>query len=134
MFKAGAFSSDSKQPCQVDATGLRGLTLDDLAKGLQVTESNTITGLDGRLGLLTRLAEALNNRELFGLDGRPGNMLGQYLRGCLSPCGLRLTLVQITCFPTLQLKPLPSPSYRSQPSGQFSWTALQVFGQRLALK
>lgn len=81
MFKTGTFSSDSAQPYQVDATGLKGLTLEQLATGLQVTESNTITGLEGRLGLLTRLAGALNNHELFGVDARPGNMLGQYLRG-----------------------------------------------------
>lgn len=89
MFKAGDFSSDSTQPCQVDATGLRGLTLEQLSQGLQVTDSNTITGLDGRLGLLTRLAGALDNEELFGVDARPGNMLGQYIRGFFSRRGLK---------------------------------------------
>ena len=88
MFKAGAFSSDATQPCQVDATGLKRLTLQQLAKGLQVTETNFITGLDGRLGLLTRLAGALNNSpELFGVDARPGNMLGQYFVLPITHCG-----------------------------------------------
>lgn len=131
MFKEGAFSSDATQPCQVDATGLRGLTLEQLSKGLQITDSNTITGLDGRLGLLTRLAEALSNQELFGADARPGNMLGQ---GSSRTSVSRLTLVQITFFPTLQLKPLPCLSYPSQPSGPFSWTVSQAFGRRLVLR
>lgn len=131
MFKAGAFSSDAMQPCQVDATGLRGLNLELLSKGLQVTDSNTITGLEGRLGLLTRLAEALSNQELFGADARPGHMLGRV--SSLTAVS-RLTLVQITFFPTLRLKPLPCLSYRSPPSGPFSWTVSQASGQRLALK
>ena len=88
MFKAGAFSSDTTQPCQVDATGLKRLTLQQLAKGLQVTETNYLNGLDGRLGLLTRLAGALsNNAELFGTDARPGNMLGQYFVDPITHCG-----------------------------------------------
>ncbi|KAA6413177.1 MAG: hypothetical protein FRX48_02921 [Lasallia pustulata] len=97
MFKTGTFSSDSAQPYQVDATGLKGLTLEQLATGLQVTESNTITGLEGRLGLLTRLAGALNNHELFGVDARPGNML-DYL---LSHPSTQASSVPIIPLPTL---------------------------------
>lgn len=47
-----------------------------MAAGLQVSESNPLAGLEGRTGLLVRLAEALNNQQLFGADARPGNMLG----------------------------------------------------------
>ncbi|MCJ1305603.1 hypothetical protein MMC08_008418 [Hypocenomyce scalaris] len=98
MFKAGAFSSDTTQPCQVDATGLKRLTLQQLAKGLQVTETNYLNGLDGRLGLLTRLAGALsNNAELFGTDARPGNML-DYL---LSHPSTQASSVPIVPLPTL---------------------------------
>lgn len=77
MFKAGYFSSDSLQPCQVDSTGLKRLTVQLLAKGLQVSESNPIMGLEGRTGLLSKLADALQNKALFGMDGRPGHMLGR---------------------------------------------------------
>lgn len=77
MFKVGAFSSDLNQPCQVDSVGLKDLTLDQLAKGLQVSSSNPLPGLEGRAGLLSRLADALNNRRFFGLSSRPGNMLGR---------------------------------------------------------
>lgn len=76
MFKAGIFSSNETQPCQVDAEGLRTMTVDIMARGLQVSDSNPIAGLEGRTGLLVRLADAMQNHNLFGADGRPGNMLG----------------------------------------------------------
>ena len=77
MFKAGYFSSEELEPCQVDSVGLKRLTVQQLAKGLQVTESNPIAGLEGRAGLLSRLGDALRNTALFGRDGRPGHMLGE---------------------------------------------------------
>ena len=77
MFKAGYFSSEELEPCQVDSVGLKRLTVQHLAKGLQVTESNPIAGLEGRAGLLSRLGDALRNTALFGRDGRPGHMLGE---------------------------------------------------------
>lgn len=83
MFKSGTFSSNESQPFQVDADGLRGLTLEKMAKGLQVTEANPIAGLEGRTGLLIRLADALNNQQFFGVDARPGNMLGMLPQICL---------------------------------------------------
>jgi hypothetical protein len=76
MFKAGYFSSDKGQPHQVDALGLRNITVETLAKGMQVTESNPMSGLEGRAGLLMRLASALQNADLFGYNSRPGNMIG----------------------------------------------------------
>lgn len=75
MFKAGAFSSDPEL-CQVDSAGLKKLDIATMARGLQVTESNPIDGLEGRTSLLLKLGEALQNQEVFGLEARPGNMLG----------------------------------------------------------
>jgi hypothetical protein len=86
MFKAGAFSSDKDQPHQVDATGLQNVTVETLAKGMQVSESNHMSGLEGRTGLLMRLSTALQNPELFGSDGRPGNMIGAFDSTGSSPC------------------------------------------------
>jgi hypothetical protein len=80
MFKAGAFSSDPTQPHQVDAAGLKKVTVETLAKGMQVSESNPMSGLEGRTGLLIRLASALQNEEIFGADARPGNMIGKRRR------------------------------------------------------
>ena len=76
MFKAGYFSSDQSNPCQVDSAGLRKLDLSLLAKGLQSSEGNPLAGLEGRAGLMSRLSEALRNTSYFGREGRPGNMLG----------------------------------------------------------
>lgn len=77
MFKAGYFSSESLEPCQVDSAGLEKLTVQQLEKGLQVSESNPIMGLEGRASLLSKLGDALRNKALFGMGGRPGHMLGK---------------------------------------------------------
>ena len=77
MFKAGTFSSDLNQPCQVDAVGLKRMTVESLGNGMQVTKSNPMSGLEGRAGLLIRLSKALQNQDIFGLNGRPGNMIGE---------------------------------------------------------
>lgn len=82
MFKAGLFSSNSEQPHQVDMDGLKALTVETLAKGLQVSETNRLEGLEGRASLLMRLGTAMSNVELFGSDGRPGNMLGTHRAHC----------------------------------------------------
>jgi hypothetical protein len=77
MFKSGAFSSNLAEPCQVDATALKALTVQSLGKGLQVGPENQIDGLEGRTGLMNRLGDALkSNPEIFGTTERPGNMLG----------------------------------------------------------
>lgn len=60
------------------------MTVEKMAKGLQVSEANPIAGLEGRTGLLIRLADALDNEQLFGDDARPGNMLGMLLTTFLS--------------------------------------------------
>lgn len=77
MFKAGYFSSNPDEPCQVDAAGLRTLTMEKLGMGLQVSDANPIIGLEGRAGLMTRLGQALDNSGIWGRSGRPGNMLGK---------------------------------------------------------
>jgi hypothetical protein len=57
---------------------LKQLTVEVLAKGLQVSETNPIEGLEGRSSLLIKLGEALDNQQFFGVDSRPGNMLGMF--------------------------------------------------------
>ncbi|WPH03770.1 Hypothetical protein R9X50_00665300 [Acrodontium crateriforme] len=97
MFKMGMFSSDPDQPCQVDSVGLGRLTTERMAKGLQVTEDNPIDGLEGRTNLLIRLGDALLNKQIFGAEARPGNML-DYL---LSHPSTRASSVPIVPLPTL---------------------------------
>lgn len=78
-FTSGLFSSDRKQPLQVDATGLRSLVADHLAAAFQASELNPLVGLEGRVVLLRRLGEALREQpEVFGgssqRQGRPGGL------------------------------------------------------------
>ncbi|KAI0509021.1 hypothetical protein F5B22DRAFT_376619 [Xylaria bambusicola] len=80
MFKAGLFSSNPSNKYQVDKDGLRKLTTEQLAKGLQSRPGNEVAGLEGRAQLLIRLGDALaEKQEFFGEDGRPGNMIDYLL-------------------------------------------------------
>ncbi|KAI1421935.1 hypothetical protein F5Y12DRAFT_663625 [Xylaria sp. FL1777] len=80
MFKAGLFSSDPSNKYQVDRDGLRKLTTELLAKGLQSRPGNEVAGLEGRSQLLIRLGDALaEKKEFFGESGRPGNMIDYLL-------------------------------------------------------
>ncbi|KFY20463.1 hypothetical protein V491_03696 [Pseudogymnoascus sp. VKM F-3775] len=97
MFKTGMFSSDPDQPFRVDADGLKRLTVESMGKGLQVTAQNPIAGLDGRANLLIRLSKALGNRQYFGDDSRPGNII-DYL---ISHPTTQISSVPIVPLPTL---------------------------------
>src|SRR5690606_28076131 len=59
LFEAGAFSEDATKPFRATAKGLRTLSLDSLKKGFQVSATNPIEGLEGRLGLLNRLGDTM---------------------------------------------------------------------------
>lgn len=95
MFKSGLFSSDPTEPCQVDGAGLKKITVEVLAKGMQHSETNPLAGIEGRAGLLIRLSEALNNQDFFGVDARPGNML-DYLLSHPSTLASSVPIVPIT--------------------------------------
>lgn len=79
MFDAGLFSDDPKQPMQATAAGLHGLSLAGLEKGFQISPSNPMAGLEGRLGLLNRLGDAMEAYPEFFRDARgglrPGNLV-----------------------------------------------------------
>jgi len=77
MFRDGAFSSDAAVPHRVNGLGLTTLTVKAFSKGLQISEANPITGLEGRFELLKRVGRALqSNHEYFGHEVcRPGNIL-----------------------------------------------------------
>ncbi|KAI0198433.1 hypothetical protein F4808DRAFT_258132 [Astrocystis sublimbata] len=80
MFKAGLFSGNPDNKYQVDAAGLRTLTVEQLAKGLQSRPGNEVAGLEGRCQLLLRLGDALaEKRDFFGDVGRPGDMIDYLL-------------------------------------------------------
>lgn len=79
MFKQGLFSGNPSNRAQVDKEGLKALTVEKMAAGLQSKPGNVMAGLEGRTELLTRLADALDEKkDFFGEDGRPGNMVGEF--------------------------------------------------------
>lgn len=120
MFKTGLFSSDPTEPCQVDGAGLKKVTVEALAKGMQHSEQNPLAGLEGRAGLLQRLSEALNNQELFGVDARPGNMLGMLF--FFDRAETKANVHQITSFLTQQHSHHQSQSCRYPHYGPCLWT------------
>lgn len=116
MFKAGYFSSDSLEPCQVDSAGLKKLTTQQLGKGLQVSEANPIMGLEGRASLLYKLGDALQNKALFGLNGRPGHMLGMWrLETCMR---VVLTFLRLSSFPPIHPSFFGAHHYRAHSLGR----------------
>jgi hypothetical protein len=71
MYRAGLFF-DNTRHC-VTAKSLAALSLDSLKQGFQVTESNPMTALDGRLSLLHTLSDVLaSNQLIFGAEGELG--------------------------------------------------------------
>ena len=126
MFKAGYFSSDTQEPSQVDSLGLKRLSVQQLAKGLQVSEHNPIAGLEGRAGLLSRLGDALKDSALFGAEGRPGHMLG--MPSCSWSLNHTDCLPQTTSSLILLRKPHLSQLLPFPPFGRSSSTVSPVFG------
>ena len=75
LFMEGAFSSQP-ETMQVDADGLRQLSQAKLEAGFQVSETNPLVGLEGRLKLLHKLGQALSSQpERFGDPPRPGHLV-----------------------------------------------------------
>ncbi|CAE6433279.1 unnamed protein product [Rhizoctonia solani] len=74
MFLAGFFANDGG--LKVDAPGLKRVTPEKTGEAMQVSASNPMSGLEGRSNLLANLGGALAaSPEMFGPDGRPGNLL-----------------------------------------------------------
>lgn len=84
MFAEGRFSSDQHQPFQVDAHALAQLRIEDLTSGFQVSTSNPLLGLEGRLSLLQKLSAAIGSKkDIFGNheNPRPGYIIDWLLQG-----------------------------------------------------
>jgi len=84
-FAGGLFSSDSRQPFRADAAALRRLTAAQLGEAFQVSASNPLVGLDGRVTLLRRLGDAMVGQPgVFGTDGRPAGVFDSLTRNLTS--------------------------------------------------
>jgi hypothetical protein len=77
MFRSGIMS-ESKKEFRAEAPGLRALGVADLEKHFQVSDSNPLIGVNGRLGLLNSLASAVENKNIFK-SPRPGALI-DYLK------------------------------------------------------
>ncbi|MEH2477303.1 hypothetical protein V1282_000660 [Nitrobacteraceae bacterium AZCC 2146] len=77
MFAGGAFSANPQQPLRADAEVLAKLDVADLKRGMQVSDSNPLVGIDGRADLLRRLGALVASKpEVFGSfeTPRPGGL------------------------------------------------------------
>lgn len=71
-FKKGLFGDE---PYSVSARGLSSMSLERLAELFQVSESNPLVGLEGRVALLNQLGEVIErNSQVF--SGAPGRLGG----------------------------------------------------------
>jgi hypothetical protein len=77
MFAGGAFSSNANRPLQADAEGLTRLSGKAIQDGFQVSESNSLVGVEGRADLLRRLGALVKSKpEIFAKNDvpRPGGL------------------------------------------------------------
>ncbi|KAL6876140.1 hypothetical protein HDV57DRAFT_153388 [Trichoderma longibrachiatum] len=80
MFKSGIFSASPSNKHQVDKVALGALSVAKIASGMQADGDNELVGLEGRTELLVKLSDALNEHsEIYGADGRPGNLIDYLL-------------------------------------------------------
>ncbi|KAH9859468.1 hypothetical protein IAQ61_011249 [Plenodomus lingam] len=94
MFKGLAFAAkkDEKAPI-VDGNGLAQLTTQALAEGFQISETNPILGLESRANLLRSLGTSLLGQpEIFGKEGRPGNVVDYMTKSSKDPSKLDVLL------------------------------------------
>ena len=77
MFAGGTFSADPAQPLRADASKLAELDVSDLKRGMQISDTNPMVGIDGRADLLRRLGEHVASKPyVFGTKDtpRPGGL------------------------------------------------------------
>ncbi|MCC8964744.1 URC4/urg3 family protein [Bradyrhizobium sp. Pear76] len=77
MFVGGAFSSDRRRPLRADADVLANLSMTDLIRGMQVSDTNSLVGIEGRVHLLRSLGRLLASKPaVFGRFDmpRPGGL------------------------------------------------------------
>lgn len=84
MFVEGYFSSSKIDKYLVNGDKLASFDREDMRKGFQISNDNMIEGFEGRFELIHRLGQTLcSNEELFGKDGRPGNMIDYLVKSKL---------------------------------------------------
>jgi hypothetical protein len=80
MFEGGTFSANPGEPLRADGKALANLSVDDIARGLQVSDGNPLVGLEGRVELLRNLGKlVISKADIFGRQDapRPGGLFDQ---------------------------------------------------------
>jgi len=80
MFESGTFSGAASDPLRADGKALAYLSVNDVARGLQVSDSNPLVGLEGRVELLRSLGKlVVSQADIFGRHDapRPGGLFDQ---------------------------------------------------------
>ncbi|OTB08960.1 hypothetical protein M426DRAFT_316251 [Hypoxylon sp. CI-4A] len=82
MFRDLAFTASKAGGVPVvDGKGLEQLTTEALASGFQVSDNNPMLGVESRAALLRSLGQSLlAHSEIFGAEGRPGNIVDHMLK------------------------------------------------------
>ncbi|MGE3973163.1 MAG: URC4/urg3 family protein [Bdellovibrionales bacterium] len=80
MFLAGGFSGDKNKPLQANSAGLKNLKPADLEKHFQISSSNPLIGVEGRIHLLNQLAVVIEKHPTIFKNGRIGDMLDVLLQ------------------------------------------------------
>jgi hypothetical protein len=72
MFHDGLFSADPNNPLRVDADLLQKIPAERIRLGLQITDTNPMLGINGRIALLHRLGRIVSeNPRIFGRRDSP---------------------------------------------------------------
>lgn len=134
MFKAGCFSSDKSKPHSVDSAALQGITEELFSEQFQITAENPIVGVSSRVKLWNAVGQQLGNGpQIFGSQGRPGNMVDYLIKTAKEPNTLDYT----DLWSVLQGVLIPSwPKERTHLSGNpigDAWP-LKVLADRAAAK
>lgn len=102
LYKSGKLSKLTKEPFRIDAQCLLSFNQDQLRQALQVTETNPLEGLPGRVNLLNKLGQVLRaHPQYFGEEGRLGNLFS-YLFGLQSQGRLAATEIFQTLLKAFQ--------------------------------
>lgn len=74
LYQSGVFSLDPSEPFRIDAARLLSLSEKELCQGFQVSPTNPLEGISGRIALLNRLGSLIHhNEQHFSKECRLGN-------------------------------------------------------------
>ncbi|RAR05397.1 DUF1688-domain-containing protein [Stemphylium lycopersici] len=90
MFKSLGFAAEKGATGPiVDGKGLEGLKTEALAEGFQISNKNPMLGVESRADLLRSLGKSLlAQTDVFGQEGRPGNVVDYMKKASSDPSSL----------------------------------------------